>query len=140
MRPEFGHDRAEDLAARRDVDAEERLDRVVPADVVADGREVVHPADDGDVLVVVEVLAELLEAGVQVSDVWCAAGDALAVEFEDEAEGGVGRGVLGPEVEDPSVAGVDVLGEVLGGVCVDGEVVVGLEGVGHPRAPVAKDR
>jgi hypothetical protein len=58
------------------------------------------------------VLAELLEAGVQVADVRRAPGDALAVELEDEAERGVRRGVLGPEVEDPAVAGVDVLVDV----------------------------
>ena len=33
----LGHDRAEDLAAGREVDAEELLDAVVPADVVGDG-------------------------------------------------------------------------------------------------------
>ena len=56
---------------------------------------------------------------------------AFAVELEDEPEGGVHRGVLGPEVENPAVAGVDVLLEVLGILDVDVEAFVGLEGVRH---------
>jgi hypothetical protein len=34
---DLGHDGAEDLAARGDLDAEELLDGVVPRDVVGDG-------------------------------------------------------------------------------------------------------
>ena len=59
---QLGDDRADVLAARRQLDAQQLLDRVVPGDLVGDRRDVVHPVDDGDVLVVVEVLAELLEA------------------------------------------------------------------------------
>ena len=65
-----------------------------------------------------------------------AAGDALAVELEDEAEGGVGGGVLWPEVEDPAVAGVDVVVEVVDVVRVGRDALVGLEGVRHGRLRV----
>jgi hypothetical protein len=43
--------------------------RHVPRNVVRHRRDVVHPVSDNDVLVVVQVLAELLEAAVQKADV-----------------------------------------------------------------------
>ncbi|XHC25835.1 hypothetical protein ABWH91_00220 [Phycisphaerales bacterium ac7] len=128
---ELGHDGPEDLAAGGDVDVEEFLDGVVPADIVGDRAQIVHPADDRDVLVVVHVLGQLLEARVQVADVGGAAGDPLAVEFEDEAEGGVGRGVLRAEVERPAVAGVDVSLEVVEGLYIGVVALIGLDGVRH---------
>ena len=54
------------------------LDRVVPGDVVADRGDVVHPAARADVLVVVVVLAELLEPGMEIAVVRHGADDALA--------------------------------------------------------------
>ena len=57
----------------------------------------------GDVLIEVEILAELLEAGVQVADVGHRLDDGFAVEGEDEAQGGVRGGVLRTEVEGPQV-------------------------------------
>ena len=75
----------------------------VPGQLVVDRRGVVHPIDDRDVLVVVQVLAELFEAAVQVADVRRAADDALAVELEHEAQRRVRRGVLRAEVERPAV-------------------------------------
>ena len=62
MRASSRDDDADVLAARRQLDAQQLLDRVVPGDLVGDRRDVVHAVDDRDVLVVVEVLAELLEA------------------------------------------------------------------------------
>ncbi len=103
---QLAEDRAQDLAARRDVDAHQLFDRAVPGDLVVDRRRVVHAVDDGDVLVVVQVLAELLKARVQVADVRHAADDALAIQFQHQAQGGVGGGVLRPEVERPAVAGL----------------------------------
>ena len=100
---QLGEDGAEVLAARRQLDAQQLLDRVMPGDLVGDRRDVVHPIDDGDVLVVVEVFAELLEAGVQVADVGHGLDDGLAVEGEDEAQRGVRGRVLRAEVERPEV-------------------------------------
>jgi hypothetical protein len=52
-----------------ELDAEQLLDRREPAHLVGDRADVVHPVDDRDVLVEVEVLAELLEPAVQEPDV-----------------------------------------------------------------------
>ena len=133
---QLAHDRPQHGAARGDGDVEQLLDGVVPRDVVADGADVVHPADDGDVLVVVQRLAELFKAAVQVADVRGHADHPLAVELHHHPQGGVGGGVLGAEVQGPAVAAVPLLAagppagvvEVLGGLDVE---VDGFEVVGH---------
>ena len=102
------------LRARRELDAHQLLGRPVPGELVVDRRRVVHPVDDRDVLVVVEVLAELLEAGVQVADVRRAMDDALAVEFEHEAQRRVRGRVLRAEVERPAIPSISA--EQLGAV------------------------
>src|SRR5690606_18889294 len=61
---EFAEDRPDNLAARREVDVEERLDRVVPGEIIQDRRRVLHAARRADVLVVVVMLGKLLEARV----------------------------------------------------------------------------
>jgi hypothetical protein len=81
---QLGEDGADIFAARRDFDVEQFLDGVVPGHLIGHRRDVVHPVDDGDVLVVVEVLAELLEAGVQKADVRDRLDDRLAVQGEDQ--------------------------------------------------------
>jgi len=96
---EFGEDGADVLAPGGDLDVEQFLDRVVPGALVGDRRDVIHPIDDGDILVVVEVLAELLEAAVQVADVGHGLDDGLAVEGEDEAQRGVRGWVLRPDID-----------------------------------------
>ena len=128
---ELSHDRAHNLAPRRDLDAEKFFDGVVPADVVGDRREIIHPRHDRDVLVVIEILAQLLKPGVQVADVRRAARNPLTIEFEHEPERGVGRGVLGPEVEHPAVAGVHVAIDVVDPVGIDREALVWLQCVRH---------
>ena len=128
---ELAHDGAHDLGARGELDAEELLDRVVPRDVVHDRRDVVHPADRADILVVVVVLAELLEARMQVPDVRRAAGDALAVELEHEPEGRVGRRVLRTEVQDPAIGGLEVVLEVVRVLDIKAEAFAGGNGVRH---------
>ena len=87
---------------------------MMPGDVVADGAHVVHATDGADVLVVIVVLAELLEPGVEVADVRRAAGHAFSIEFEDETERGVGRRVLRTEIQDPAVRTLHMILEVLG--------------------------
>ena len=128
---ELAHDRADDLRARGQLDAEELLDRVVPRDVVHDRRDVVHPADRADILVVVVVLAELLEAGMQVADVRGAARDAFAVELEHEPQGRVGRRVLRTEVQHPPIGGLKVILEVVRVLDIKAEAFAGGNRVRH---------
>ena len=132
---DLAEDRADDRRARREADSEEALDGEMPRHVVRDRTHVVHAADGADVLVVVVVLAELLEAAVQVADVRRAASHPLAIEFEHDPQRRMGRGMLGSEVQDPAIRGSDVVLEVLGGVEID--VVLGtgrdLEGHGAVR-------
>jgi len=58
---------------------------------------------DGDVLVVIEVLAELLEPAVQVAYVHRARQDPLAVQLQHVAQRGVRGRMLRTEVENPNV-------------------------------------
>ena len=100
---QLGDDRADVLAARRDLDAQQLLDRAVPGHVVGHRRDVVHPVGDRDILVVVEVLADLLEAAVQIADVGHRIDDALAVELQHQPQRRVRRRMLRTEVERPQV-------------------------------------
>src|SRR5262249_30053151 len=111
---QLGDDRPDVLAPRGQLDPHELLDRVVPGDLVADRGNVIHPIDDRHVLVVIEVLPELLDPGVQVADVRDRLDDRLAVEGEDEAQGSVRGRVLRAEVER-----VEEL--LLGSLLIDGE-------------------
>ena len=61
----------------------------------------VGPRDD---LVVLAVLADLLEAAVQIADVRDAAHDRLAVELEHQAQHAVRRRVLRPDVDEHVLA------------------------------------
>ena len=42
---------------------------VMPGNFIGDRRNVIHPIDDGDILVVVEMFAEFLETAMQIADV-----------------------------------------------------------------------
>jgi len=79
--------------------APELLDSLDVPQVVVRRRQVVGPVGEGDVLVVVAGLAQLLGAPVQVADDRLAVDDGLAVQVQDDAQHPVGRGVLGPHVE-----------------------------------------
>jgi hypothetical protein len=52
---QFGENRAQILAPRGQLQPEQFLDRVVPAHLVAERRDIVHPVDDRDILVEIEV-------------------------------------------------------------------------------------
>src|SRR5262249_53054365 len=100
---QFVEQRPQILAARRQLDAHQLLDRPVPGDLVADRRDVVHPVDDRDVLVEIEILAEFFEAGVEKTDVRHRLDDGLAVEGENEAQGRMRGRMLWAEIERPEV-------------------------------------
>ena len=78
--------------------------------LVVQRREVVHAGHVGGALDVGQLLARLLHAGVQVADDRLGAQHRLAVELEHEPQHAVGRGVLGPHVDDHRlvVAALDV--------------------------------
>ncbi len=113
---EFADDDANVLATLGQLDAEQRFDRVVPGDLVHRRTDVVLAVDDRHVLVEVQMLAELLEARVQVADVGRRLDDPLAVQFEDQAQGRMRRRVLRAEVQRPG----ELLRLVAGGVSTSG--------------------
>ena len=76
---------------------------MVPGHVVGHRRDVVHPVGDRDVLVVVQVLADLLEARMQIADVGHGVDHPFAVELQHEPQGGVRGGMLRAEVQRPEV-------------------------------------
>ena len=98
-------------AALGDLDAHQLLDRQRQADVVRHRRQVVGAVGERHDLVVLPVLAQLLEARVQVTDVRDAAPHRLAVELEHQPEHAVRRGVLRPDV-DQHVLGAEGLVEM----------------------------
>ena len=91
------------FAARRQLDAQQFFDRVMPGDFVGERRDVIHPVDDGDILIVVEVLAELFETAVQIANVGHGLDDGFAIEGEQEAQRRVRGRVLRAEVERPEI-------------------------------------
>ena len=91
---QLGDDHPDVLAARGQLDVQQLLDRMVPGHLVHRRADVVLAVDDRHVLVEVEVLAQLLEARVQVADVGRGLDDPLAVELEDQPQGRVGGGML----------------------------------------------
>jgi len=100
---QFADDHADVLAAPGQLDVEELLHRVVPGDLIQGGTDVVLAVGDRDILVEIQVLAQLLEPGVQVADIGRRADDPLAVQLQDQADRRVRGGVLRPEVERPGV-------------------------------------
>ena len=90
-----------------DFDAHEFLDRVVPGHLIGDRRNIIHPIDNRDILVIVEVFAEFLEAAVQVTDVGHGLDDGFPIEGEDQAQRGVRRRVLRPKIQRPLIIFLD---------------------------------
>ena len=125
---QFRHDGADHFATRGWFDAKEALDAGVERNVIDDRRDVIHPADGAHVLVVVVVLAEFFEPGVQVADVRGDARDAFAIKLHDQAQRGVRGRMLRSDVEDPTVRQLNVVAQVVGIVRVNGD---------HPPRPGA---
>ncbi len=98
---QLGENDPDHLAAGCQMDAQQFLDGLVPGDFIGNRRDVVHPVDNGDILVEIEMLTQLLETGVQKTDVWCRLEDHLTVQVQNQAQRGVGGRVLGTEVQGP---------------------------------------
>ena len=100
---QFRDDRPKDFAPRRNFDAEQLLASVVPNNVVGHRADVVHAVRHHDILVVVQVLAELLEAAVQIPNVRRAADDRLAVQLQHQAQRRMRRRMLRAKVQRPKI-------------------------------------
>ena len=77
------------------------------------------------------MLAELLEARMEVADVRRASGNALAIELEHQANGGVRRGMLRTKVQYPTVGRLDVVFQVIGRLNIEPVALVWLQCVRH---------
>ena len=104
MRDSSHRDDAQHLAALRDLDSEQPLRAQREGDVVAGRVEVVLAIGPRDDLVVLAVLADLLEAAVQIADVRNAAHHRLTVELEHEAKHAVRRRMLRSDVDQHVIA------------------------------------
>src|SRR5262249_3961710 len=80
---QFGENRTDVFATWRELDAHKLLDRVVPRNSVGHRGDVVHAVDNGHVLVVIEIFAELFEAAVQVADVGDGLDDGFPIERQE---------------------------------------------------------
>src|SRR5947208_698804 len=72
---------------------------MVPTHLIGEWRNIVHPIDDGHVLIEVEVFAEFLEPGMEISNIGNRFDNGFAVECEDQSECCMRGGVLRAEVE-----------------------------------------
>jgi hypothetical protein len=100
---QLGEHRADPLAAARHLEPEQLLDGHAVDELVAEECVVVGPGRVRDRLPVRLLLHVLLDARVHVAELVVQADDRLAVERRDEAQHAVGRGVVGPEVEEHRV-------------------------------------
>ena len=76
---------------------------MVPRDLVVQRRNIIHPVDDGHILVEVKVLAQLLETGMQIADVWHRIDDGLTIERQNQSQRGVCRRMLRTKVQRPEI-------------------------------------
>jgi hypothetical protein len=91
---------AQDLGARRRLDAEQPLDGQAVSELVEERGQVVRAGHVGDPLRPRPVLGVLLDARVQVADDGLALDDGLAVELQEQPQDPVRRGMLRPHVDD----------------------------------------
>jgi hypothetical protein len=106
-------DHPQDLAALGDLETHQLLDPEREPDVVRHRREVVGPVGEGDDLIVLAVLTQLLEAGVEIADVRNHPDHRLAVQLDHQPQHAVRRRVLGTDV-DQHVLGAEPLVELAG--------------------------
>ena len=100
---QLGDKHANVLAARRHFDAHQLFDRLVPGHVVGHRRNVVHAVGDRHVLIVIQLLAELFEARVQITDVRHGVDHGLAYELQHQPQRRVRGRMLRTEIQRPHV-------------------------------------
>ena len=100
---DLGQDRPQVLAPRRQFDVEQLLNRMMPSNLIGQRREIIHAVNDGDILVEVEMLAELLKPRVQVADMRNSVDDLLAIERQDKPQRRMCGRMLRTKVERPQI-------------------------------------
>ena len=86
--------------APRHLELHQLLDRLAVADVVGRCRDVIHAIGQQDDLRPVAVLAELLDAAMEIADDDLGVDDLFPVETEHHPQHAVRAGMLGPHVDD----------------------------------------
>jgi len=97
--PDLGIEHADQLAAARNLDVEQPLDREAEGVLLVHRRAVIEPVEIGHVLQVGARLHELLGAAMQEADMRIAALDDLAIELHDQPQHAVRRRMLRAEVD-----------------------------------------
>ncbi len=100
---QFSQDRPQILAPRSDFDPQQLFDRMMPGDFVGQRRDVIHPVDNRDVLIEVQMLAQLFEAGMQIADVRNRIDNRLAIQRQNQPQRGMGRRMLRAEIQRPEI-------------------------------------
>ena len=111
---ELAENRPHVARAARHLDRHQLLDRLAVADVVGRGRHVVHPVGQQDDLRPVAVLAQFLDAAVEVADHDLGVDDLLAIEPQHDPQHAVRARMLRPHV-DHQLVGVEHRAVVDGG-------------------------
>ena len=89
--------------ARRHFDAHQLLDRLMPGHVVGHRRDVIHAVGDGYILIIIQLLAEFLESGVQIPDVRHGIHHGFPFQLQHQAQSGVRGRMLRAKVQRPQV-------------------------------------
>ena len=97
---ELGREDPDVLGAARHLDVEQLLEGHDRRPLAEQRADVLERVEVGDRLVVVGVLAQLLDAAVEVAEDRVEVDDLLAVELEDDPQHAVGRRVLRPHVDE----------------------------------------
>ena len=97
---ELGREHPDVLGPARDLHVEQLLERHDPGPLAEQRADVLERVEVADRLVVVGVLAELLDAAMQVAEDGVDVDDLLAVELEHDPQHAVGGRVLGTHVDE----------------------------------------
>ena len=97
---QLGREDPDVLGAARHLDVEELLEGEDARPLAEQRADVLERVEVGDRVVVVGVLAELLDAAMEVAEDRIEVDDLLALELQDDPEHAVGRRVLGSHVDE----------------------------------------
>ena len=100
MRVNLVQQHANPLRARRNLHPQQLLHRQAVGQVVGHGAEIVDAVGHGHDLLIELRFAGLLDAGVQIADVGHDAHDGFAVDFQQQPQHAVRRGMLRAHVQD----------------------------------------